>query len=92
MVDDQICHQINIFPQFLDFCPASQAGINPGMIDRVKTGISAVNGIIKWENVNAAKQTGEWSLYQAMQCLNVASAQAICIGNELHLVFQLLIP
>ena len=66
MIDDQICHQIHILPQFFDICPTSQAGIDPGMIDRVKAGIGAVNWIIEGENMNTAEQPGERSLQQSM--------------------------
>ena len=57
MIDDQVCHQIHILPQFFDICPTSQAWIDPGVINGIEAGIDTINGIIKWEDVNAAKQT-----------------------------------
>ncbi len=66
MVDDQVRHQIHILPQFFDILPATQAGIDPGMIDRVKPGISTVDGRIEGENMNTPEQPGERSLEQAM--------------------------
>src|SRR5689334_14597358 len=59
MVDNQVCHQFNVLTQFLDVLPVSQTRINLGMVNRVKASIGAVNRIIEWEDVNAAKQTGE---------------------------------
>jgi hypothetical protein len=91
MVDDQVHKQIYILPQFLDIFPTSQARIDPGMIDRIKAGIDAVNGIIEWQDVNAAEQTGERAFQQLMQCINIASSQAICISDELYGVFHVLV-
>ena len=47
MIDDQVRHQIHILPQFLDICPTPQAGIDHGVIDRIKAGIRPVNRIIE---------------------------------------------
>ena len=66
MVDDQVCHQIHILPQCFDICPIPQAGIDLGVIDGIEAGIDAMNGIIKWEEMNTAKQPGEWSFEQSM--------------------------
>ena len=88
MIDDQVRHQVHILPQFFDICPSSQAGIDLGVIDRVKAGIGTVNGIIEWENVNAAEQPGKRSFEQSMQSLYIAPAQAICIRDELDFIFH----
>ena len=88
MIDDQVRHQIHILPQFLDICPTSQAGIDLGMIDRVKAGIHPVNGIIEGEDMNTTEKTGKWSLQQSMQRSYIASSQAICIRDELNFVFH----
>lgn len=88
MIDNQVRHQVNILPQIFDICPTSQAWIDPCVIDRIKAGIRAVNRIIEWENMNPAEQPDEWSLYQAMQCLNISPSQAICISNQLYFVIH----
>ena len=88
MVDDEVRHDFNIQPQGFDILPAAQRGIDPGMVNRIKARIAAVNGIIEWQKVNTAKQTGERAREHLMQCMNIAPPQAIGIGDELDCVFH----
>ena len=61
MIGDQVRHKLDILPQIFEVFPTPQAGIDPLMINRIKTGIDAVNWIIEWEDMNAAEQTAERS-------------------------------
>ena len=88
MVNDQVRHDFDVLPQCLDILPASQRGIDPGMVNRIKAHIDAVDGIIEGKDVNTAKQTGERSLEHLMQSVNIAPSQAICVGDELDSVFH----
>ncbi len=82
MIDDQVRHQVNILPQFFDICPASQAGIDPCVIYRIKAGVSAMNRIIKWENVNAAKQTGQcYAVFRSMMFRGIWTCLGMLEGD-----------
>ena len=88
MVDDQVRHDFDILPQCLDILPTSQTGVDPAMVNRVKTRIDAVNGIIEWQDVNTTKQTRKGSFEHLMQRTNIAPSQTICIRDELDSVFH----
>ena len=55
LIYDQVCDQIHILTQGFDISPIAQAGVYHRMVDRIEASIRAVNGIIEWENMNAAK-------------------------------------
>ena len=88
MVDNYIRHQVNILPQFFDICPASQAGINLGVIDGIKAGIRPVTGVIEGQDMNTTEKPGQRPLQQSMQRSYIASSQAIGIRDELNIVFH----
>jgi hypothetical protein len=58
------------------------------MVNRIEASVNPIPGIIKWKNMHAAKQPGQWSSEQAVEGAYAASAQAIRIGNELDLILQ----
>ncbi len=88
MIDDQIGYQVDILAQFLDVCPASKTGIDLRVINGIEAGICSMNRIIEGEKMDAAKQASQWTCKASVQRLDVASAQAIYISNELHLVLH----
>ena len=88
MIDDQVRHQLNILPQILYVCPASQAGIDLSVINWVKAGIRAVYRVVEGQQMDAAKQASERTCKATVQCLDVASAKAIYVSNELYSILH----
>jgi hypothetical protein len=58
------------------------------MIDRVKSGIGAVNRSEKRQNMRSAEQARKLPSQKRIQCAETSARKAVDIGNELNLIFH----
>jgi hypothetical protein len=88
MVDDDVRHDAEIPRQLPDVAPIPEARIDARVIDGIKAGVRAVDGIVERQQMNGAEHPGERSGQQGMQVGQAAGAEAIHVGDELNLVFH----
>ena len=62
VVHNKISNELDRAAQSAHVFPGSQARVHLSVIDRVKSGISAVNGSKKGQKVRSAEDSGQWSL------------------------------
>ena len=88
MVDDQIGDELDRAAQGPHVFPGSQPGIDLSVIDRVKSGVGAVDGSEEGQQVRSAEDSGERPLEQATSTRRNRPREAVDVGNELNLVFH----
>ena len=84
MVDDHIAHHVDLLRQRAQVLPVAQARVNLGVVDGVKTGVGAIDGIKKRQQVHATKHPGQRAggvCKQRGQFTQTALSQAIDIGD-----------
>lgn len=88
MIDDKVGHHVDIIAQFTHIVPVTQSWVNLPVVDRIETGISAINGIKEGKKVHSAEKRLEGAMQYIFQPAKI-SAHAIDIGDELDLIFQI---
>ena len=61
MVHDHVGHHVDGGGQTLQIRPRAEARINRGVVDGIETGIDAIDGVVKGQQMNAAKHILEGS-------------------------------
>jgi hypothetical protein len=88
VIDDHIGHHLGDAGERCDVVPAAETGIHPRVIDRIETGVGAVDPVEEGEDVHAAEGVLQRALEQPLQIAERATRQAIDVDNELRLVFH----
>ena len=88
MVDDHVGHDIDRRGECCHVIPGAKPSIDLRVIDRIETGIGAINRVKEREHVHASKRTVTRALEQLLQIAGRPSWQTIDIRDQLRLILH----
>jgi neutral ceramidase len=88
MVDDHVSHHISPCGKCRHVLPRTKPSIDSSVIDRIETGVRAIDRMKKREHVHAAEDPIEGSLEQVPQMLKRPTRDAIDIRDQLRLILH----
>jgi hypothetical protein len=79
-----------VFCEGLDVGPGAQARVDLRVVDRVETGVGAVDRVEERQQVHTAEDAGQRAVAreQRRHFAQAAAAQAIDVGDELNLILH----
>ena len=88
VVDDEIGHKFGAFAQRAQVIPRTEARVDLSVVDRIEARIGAINGEEEWQEVDAPKESGQWSIEKELQFAKASAGKAIHVSDQLDLVFH----
>ena len=88
MVDDHVGHHVSPCGKCRHVVPRAEPSIDLSVIDRIETGVGAIDRMKEREHVHAAEDTFEGSLEQVPQMLKRPTRDAIDVRDQLRLILH----
>ena len=88
VIDDDVGHDVGACGERGDVFPGAEPRIDLRVIDRVESGVRAVDRMEERQHVDAAERSGERTLEQPLQVAERAAREAVGVGDQLRLVLH----
>src|ERR1700722_993893 len=89
MVDDDVGHDVNEGGQLLKFVPTPESGIDPCVVDGIKSRIGTVYRIVERQQMDGPEEFRERTGQRSTQSSDTPSSEPIDVSSELDFVFHM---
>jgi hypothetical protein len=88
VIDDQICHDLDVLAERAHVVPSAEPRIDSGVIDWIEAGIGAVDRIKKWKQMHSAEYTFQLSLKEALKLPEPSFGKTVDVCDQLRLILH----
>jgi hypothetical protein len=86
VVDDEVCHNLDLIGKGPDVPPLTQSAIDLGMIDGVKSRVCTIDWKEEGKQMHAAKESVQGTAQQCSQLRDSALAEPVDISDQVNRV------
>ena len=86
VIDDQICHDLDVLAERAHVVPGADPRIDSGVIDWIEAGIGAIDGIKKREQMHSPEYIFQWSLKELLKFPEPSSGKTVDVCDQLRLI------